>query len=35
MEFVELWRLLQVAEADHVVEAGRLTTLVRDVSKVL
>jgi hypothetical protein len=35
MEFVETWRLLQDAEADRVVEAGRLSTLVRDVSKVL
>jgi hypothetical protein len=35
MEFVELRRLLQDAEVDRVIEAGRLATLVRDVSKVL
>jgi hypothetical protein len=35
VEFVELRRLLQDAEADHVVEAGWLATLVRDVVKVL
>jgi hypothetical protein len=35
MEFTELQRLLQDAEADRVVEAGWLATLVRDVSKVL
>jgi hypothetical protein len=35
MEFIELQRLLQDAEADRIVEAERLVTLVRDVSKVL
>jgi hypothetical protein len=35
MEYVELWRLLKDAEADHVIEAGPLVTLVSDVSKVL
>jgi hypothetical protein len=35
MEFVELQRLLQDAEANHVTEVGRLAILVRDVSKVL
>jgi hypothetical protein len=35
MEFIELWSLLQDTEVDHVVEAGRLATLVRDVSMVL
>jgi hypothetical protein len=35
MEFVELWRLLQDAEVDHIKEAVRLAILVRDVSKVL
>jgi hypothetical protein len=34
-EFIELRGLLQDVEVDHVVEAGRLATLVRDVSKVL
>jgi hypothetical protein len=34
MEFVELQRVLQDTVVDHVVEAGRLATLVRDVSKV-
>jgi hypothetical protein len=34
-EFVELRRLLQDAEADHIIEADQLATLVRDVSKVL
>jgi hypothetical protein len=35
MEYVELRRLLKDAEADRVVEAGPLVTLVSDVSKVL
>jgi hypothetical protein len=35
MELVELQRLLQDAEADHITEVGRLVILVRDVSKVL
>jgi hypothetical protein len=35
MEFVALRRLLQGVEADRTIEAGRLATLVRDVSKVL
>jgi hypothetical protein len=35
MEFTELQRLRQDIEADSVIEAGRLVTLVRDVSKVL
>jgi hypothetical protein len=35
MELVELQRLLQDAEVDCVIEACRLVTLVRDVSKVL
>jgi hypothetical protein len=35
MELVELQRLLQDAEVDYVIEACRLVTLVRDVSKVL
>jgi hypothetical protein len=35
MELVELQRLLQDPEADHITEAGRLVILVRDVSKVL
>jgi hypothetical protein len=35
MEFVELRRLLQDADVDHVTKAGRLAILVRDVSKVL
>jgi hypothetical protein len=35
LEFIELRRLLQDAEANHVVEAERLVTLVRDVSSVL
>jgi hypothetical protein len=35
MEFIELRRLLQDAEVDHIIKAGRLETLVRDVSKVL
>jgi hypothetical protein len=35
MEFIELQRLLQDAEADCIVEAERLVTLVRDMSKVL
>jgi hypothetical protein len=35
LEVIELWRLLQDAEADHVVEARLLSTLVRDVVKVL
>jgi hypothetical protein len=35
MDFVELWRLLQDVEADHIIEAGRLAILVREVSKVL
>jgi hypothetical protein len=35
MEFIELQRLLQDAEADRIVEAERLVTLVRNVSKVL
>jgi hypothetical protein len=34
MELIELRRLLQNAEPDRVIEAGRLATLVRDVSKV-
>jgi hypothetical protein len=33
--FDELRRLLQDVEADRVIEAERLATLVRDVSKVL
>jgi hypothetical protein len=35
VEFTELQRLRQDVEADSVIEAGRLATLVRDVSKVL
>jgi hypothetical protein len=35
MEFIEFQRLLQDAEADRIVEAERLVTLVRNVSKVL
>jgi hypothetical protein len=35
MELIELWRLLQDAEADRFAEVGRLAILVRDVSKVL
>jgi hypothetical protein len=35
MEFVELHRLLWDAEVNHVIEASRLATLVRDVPKVL
>jgi hypothetical protein len=35
MEFVELQRLLWDVEVDRVVEAGRLATLVRDVSQVM
>jgi hypothetical protein len=35
MEVIELWRLLQDAEANCVIEADRLTSMVRDVSKVL
>jgi hypothetical protein len=35
MEFVELQRLLQDTEADHVIEVVRLVTLVRDMSTVL
>jgi hypothetical protein len=35
MQFVELQRLLQDTEADHVIEVGRLATLVRDMSTVL
>jgi hypothetical protein len=35
MEFVELQRLLRDVEVDRVVEAGRLATLVRDVSQVM
>jgi hypothetical protein len=35
MELVELQRLLQDTEVDCVIEACRLVTLVRDVSKVL
>jgi hypothetical protein len=35
MEFIELRRLLQDAEVDHVTEAGWLAILARDVSKVL
>jgi hypothetical protein len=35
MEVIELRRLLQDAMANRVIEAGRLATLVRDMSKVL
>jgi hypothetical protein len=35
MEVVDLQRLLQDVEAYHIAEAGRLSTLVRDVSNVL
>jgi hypothetical protein len=35
VEFIELRRLLQDAEADHVIEVGRLVTLVRNVCRVL
>jgi hypothetical protein len=35
MELVDLHGLLWDAEVDHVIEVGRLVTLVRDVSKVL
>jgi hypothetical protein len=35
MEFFKLQRLLQDDEADHVIEARRLATLVRDASNVL
>jgi hypothetical protein len=35
MELVELRRLLQDTEVDHVTEAGRLAILLRGVSKVL
>jgi hypothetical protein len=35
MEVVKLRGLLRDAEVDRVIEAGRLATLVRDVSKVL
>jgi hypothetical protein len=35
MELVDLHGLLWDAEVDHVIEVGRLATLVRDVSKVL
>jgi hypothetical protein len=35
MEFIELQRLLREVEVDRVVVAGRLATLVRDVSQVL
>jgi hypothetical protein len=35
MELIELWKLFQDAEADRIVEVGRLATLVGDVSKVL
>jgi hypothetical protein len=35
MEFIELWRLLQDVEVDHITQVGRLATLVRDMSKVL
>jgi hypothetical protein len=35
MEFVALRRLLHGVKADRIIEASRLATLVRDVSKVL
>jgi hypothetical protein len=35
MEFVELQRLLQDVEVDHVTEAGWVAALVREVSQVL
>jgi hypothetical protein len=35
MELVELRGLLQDAEVDHIIEVGRLVTLVRDMSMVL
>jgi hypothetical protein len=35
MEFIKFQRLLQDTEADRIVEAERLVTLVRNVSKVL
>jgi hypothetical protein len=35
MELIELHRLLRDTEVDHVVEAGQLVTLVKDVSMVL
>jgi hypothetical protein len=35
MEFIDIRRLLQDAEADCVVEAEQLATLVMDMSKVL
>jgi hypothetical protein len=35
MELIEHHGLLRDAEVDRVIEAGRLVTLVRDVSKVL
>jgi hypothetical protein len=35
MELIELRRLLRDTEVDHVIEVGRLVTLVRDVSMVL
>jgi hypothetical protein len=35
MELIEHRGLLRDAEVDRVIEAGRLVTLVRDVSKVL
>jgi hypothetical protein len=35
MEFIELRRLLQDVKADRIVEAMHLSTMVRDVSKVL
>jgi hypothetical protein len=35
MELVELWRHLEEAEMERVIEAGRLANLVWDISKVL
>jgi hypothetical protein len=35
MEFIELWRFLQDVETDHITEAGRLATFMREVSQVL
>jgi hypothetical protein len=35
VEVVELWRLLQDAQVDRIIEVRRLAILVRDVSKVL
>jgi hypothetical protein len=35
IELVELWRWLEEAEVEYVVEVGRLAILVGDISKVL